>query len=60
MKKRKFFKRELFEIEFDNGDIVYMQIKPKKYSNCINGFHMRPLGWLSLKEKYFNNLQTMV
>lgn len=34
---RRFFEKELFIIEFDNGDIVYMQLKPKKYSNCING-----------------------
>ena len=39
--KRMFFERELFIIEFDNGDIVYMILKPKKYSNCINGIDFR-------------------
>ena len=39
--KRTFFERELFMIEFDNGDILYMKLKPKKYSNCINGIDFR-------------------
>lgn len=39
--KRKFFERELFIIEFDNGDILYMKLKPKKYSNCMNGIDFR-------------------
>ena len=39
--KRNFFEKELFIIEFNNGDLVYMKIKPKKYSNCINGIDFR-------------------
>lgn len=39
--RRKFFERELFIIELDNEDIVYMKLKPKKYSNCFNGVDFR-------------------
>ncbi len=39
--KRKFFERKWFIIEFDNGDILYMKLKPKKYSNCMNGVDFR-------------------
>ena len=41
MEKRRFFERKLYVIEFDNGDIVYMKLKPKKYANCINGVDFR-------------------
>lgn len=36
-KRRTFFTRTLYKIEFDNGNILYMKMKPKKYQNCFNG-----------------------
>lgn len=39
--RRKFFEREIFVIEFDNGDILFMKLKPRKYANCFNGVDFR-------------------
>ena len=39
--KRRFFERKLYIIEFDNGDILYLKLKPKKYANCMNGVDFR-------------------
>lgn len=36
-KRRISFKRKIYEIEFDNGDIVYTVLKPKKMQCCFNG-----------------------
>ena len=35
-KRRKFFERTIFKIEFDNGNTLYLKMKPKKYQNCFN------------------------
>lgn len=36
-KKRGSFNKEIFEIEFDNGDKVYLVMKPKEMQVCFNG-----------------------
>ena len=36
-KRRKFFVKTLYKYELDNGNILYVKMKPKKYQNCFNG-----------------------
>lgn len=36
-KRRESFNREIYEVEFDNGDKVYLVMNPKKMQVCFNG-----------------------
>ena len=40
-KRRIDFKKEIYEIEFDNGDIVYTVMTPKNMQVCFNGVDFR-------------------
>lgn len=50
-KRRKFFKKTLYEIQFDNGDMVYLQLRPKKYQNCFNGVDFKLINTKFTKRK---------
>lgn len=50
-KRRTFFERKLYEIQFDNGDILYMKMKPKKYQNCFNGVDFKLVNTKFTKRK---------
>ena len=39
--RRRFFEKKLYVIEFDDGNILYLKLKPKKYANCMNGVDFR-------------------
>lgn len=40
-KKRGSFNKEIWEIEFDNGDKVYLVIKPKNMQVCFNSIDFK-------------------
>lgn len=49
--RRKFFKKTLYKIQFDNGDVLYLQLKPKKYQNCFNGVDFKLINTIFTRRK---------
>lgn len=50
-KRRIDFNKEIYEIEFDNGDKVYTIMKPKEMQVCLNGVDFKLKDTIFTKRK---------
>lgn len=49
--RRTFFERKIYKIDFDNGDVLFTVLKPKKYQNCFNGVTFKLINTKFTREK---------
>lgn len=60
-KRRISFNRKIYEIEFDNGDKVYLVMKPKKRQVCFNGIDFKLKDtFLTRKKVIFNDVTELL